>query len=160
MTGPQFRPAEAADLEAIMELENRVFASDAWSREAMAGELSSPHTTYIVAVDDDAAVIAYAGLLAPSGSTDADIQTIAVAADVRRRGLGRALMLRLMDVARERGAAALFLEVRADNSSARRLYSSLGFEAIGVRPRYYQPGDVDATVMRASLPVTQPEVMA
>ena len=43
--------------------------------------------------------------------------------------------------------AELFLEVRADNPIAQALYDSLGFEQIGVRPRYYQHG-VDAVLMR------------
>jgi len=42
----------------------------------------------------------------------------------------------------------VFLEVRADNPSAEGLYLSEGFEEIGRRPRYYQPDDVDAIVMR------------
>lgn len=147
----RLRPAHADDLDAIMALEASTFATDAWSRDAMAAELASPHTVYLVAIGADDAVIGYAGLLAPSASHDADIQTIAVAPPARRRGLGRALMRRLMDAARDRGATAVFLEVRADNPGAQALYRSLGFEELGVRPRYYQPGGVDAVVMRAPL---------
>jgi ribosomal protein S18 acetylase RimI-like enzyme len=44
----------------------------------------------------------------------------------------------------------VFLEVRAGNEVAQRLYASLGFERIAVRPRYYQPGGEDAWVMRRS----------
>jgi ribosomal-protein-alanine N-acetyltransferase len=43
------------------------------------------------------------------------------------------------------------LEVRADNAPARKLYDSKGFEVLSVRRRYYQPGDVDAQVMRLTL---------
>jgi ribosomal-protein-alanine N-acetyltransferase len=43
------------------------------------------------------------------------------------------------------------LEVRADNEPARKLYDSNGFEVLTVRRRYYQPGDVDALVMRRRL---------
>jgi ribosomal-protein-alanine N-acetyltransferase len=46
------------------------------------------------------------------------------------------------------------LEVRADNEPARRLYAARGFELVNVRRRYYQPGDVDAQVMRLALEVT------
>ena len=45
----------------------------------------------------------------------------------------------------------MFLEVRADNPVAQALYASEGFEAVGRRPRYYQPDDVDAIVMRLEL---------
>ena len=65
-------------------------------------------------------------------------------------------MLSLIDEARQRGASEIFLEVRADNPGAQALYESLGFEGIAIRPRYYQPDDVDAIVMRLSIP--EPEV--
>jgi ribosomal-protein-alanine N-acetyltransferase len=43
------------------------------------------------------------------------------------------------------------LEVRADNTAAHRLYERSGFELLTVRRKYYQPGDVDAHVMRLHL---------
>ena len=64
-------------------------------------------------------------------------------------------MLALIAETRRRGARELFLEVRADNPGAQTLYRELGFEEIGVRPRYYQPDGVDAIVMR--LAVQNPE---
>ncbi len=57
----------------------------------------------------------------------------------------------LVQRARADHAAYLLLEVRADNEPARKLYESRGFELLTVRRRYYQPGDVDAHVMRLSL---------
>ena len=43
------------------------------------------------------------------------------------------------------------LEVRADNPAARALYAGAGFEQLSMRRRYYQPGDVDALVLRKRL---------
>jgi ribosomal-protein-alanine acetyltransferase len=155
---PSIRRATLGDLDAIMDLESSTFGSDAWSRGTMRAELVSPHGYYLVAEttpDDaegsrhpDAAIAGYAGLLAPAGSAQADIQTIAVAPEARRRGLGRALVVALLDEARSRAAHEVFLEVRADNPNARDLYTSLGFEQIAVRPKYYQPDGVDAQIMR------------
>ena len=45
-------------------------------------------------------------------------------------------------------AGEVLLEVRADNDAAARLYALFGFDRIGVRRGYYQPGRVDAVVMR------------
>jgi len=159
---PSIRRATVDDLDAIMELETSTFVSDAWSRGTMRDELASVHGYYLVAeaaagpAEIDAGesrhpLLGYAGLLAPAGSGQADIQTIAVAPDARRHGLGRALVVALLDEARARQAGEVFLEVRADNPHARALYESLGFEQIAVRPRYYQPDGVDAHIMRLGL---------
>jgi ribosomal-protein-alanine acetyltransferase len=135
------------DLDAIMALEESVFPTDAWARDVMAAELAGPHGHYLAAIDGER-LVGYAGLLAPRGSGQADIQTIAVAADARGHGIGRALVDALLREAADRDAREVFLEVRADNPVARALYASVGFEQIAVRPRYYQPDGVDAIVMR------------
>jgi ribosomal-protein-alanine acetyltransferase len=147
------RRATPADVEAIMAIETATFDHDAWSTESMLSELESDHTFYLVALDPahPDALAGYAGLLAPSGSPEADIQTIAVEPSARRHGLGREFMVRLIAEAVSRGASEVFLEVRADNPPARALYDSLGFEQIAVRKRYYQPDNVDAQVLRLVL---------
>lgn len=147
MTAAELRDAVAGDLDAIMALEVSTFTTDAWSRDAMAAELAASHTRYVVAVAD-AAIVGYAGLSAPPGAGQADIQTIAVDAAHRGVGLGARLLQRLLDEAAARGVGEVLLEVRADNPVAQRLYERHGFASIAVRPRYYQPDDVDAIVMR------------
>ena len=151
MTAYALRPATPADLEAIMALETSVFVTDAWSPSMMRAELTGPHSFYLVA-ERDGAVVGYGGLRAVHGAQDADIQTIAVAPDARRAGLGRALMVAMIEEATRRGTRDVFLEVRADNPPAQTLYRSLGFEQLAVRPGYYQPDGVDALVMRLTLP--------
>ena len=155
------RAAAPADLDAIMLIENRSFPTDAWSTETMAAELASPHGQYFVDEHEEE-VIGYGGVRALQGSPDADIQTIALLSEYRGQGRGRELLRALLAVARDRGAREVFLEVRADNPSAAGLYLAEGFEEIGRRPRYYQPDDVDAIVMRRDLrrhplPADEPE---
>ncbi|WP_309712261.1 ribosomal protein S18-alanine N-acetyltransferase [Pseudolysinimonas sp.] len=149
------RRALPADLEAIMAIETAMFVSDAWSPAMMAAEIEGAHGYYLVAQAEDGGVDGYAGLQAPQGSGQADIQTIAVVERARRRGLGRTLMLALLNEARRRGATEVFLEVRADNPGAQALYVSLGFAEIAVRPNYYQPDGVDALIMRLVVPDPQ-----
>jgi len=154
-----FRPATVEDLGALMHLETTTFVTDAWSSDAMRGELTSRHGWYVVAVDEaDDAILGYAGLSCPRGMHAADVQTIAVAESARGRGIGRALLTRLVAEAHARAAREVLLEVRADNPVAQALYSSLGFEPIAVRPHYYQPDDVDAVVMRVALGEAPPAV--
>jgi [ribosomal protein S18]-alanine N-acetyltransferase len=156
MTEPEwhFRRATVADLDSIMLLESSIFENDAWSAESMRGELLNRHCYYLVGfrAETPNRIDGYAGLLAPSRSKDADIQTIGVAPASRRSGLGRALVQNLVAEAQARGAAEVFLEVRADNPGAQSLYRGLGFTELGIRPKYYQPDNVDAVMMRLSLP--------
>ena len=91
----------------------------------------------------------YAGV--DHGGDVADIMTVAVAPGRRGQGDGDRLVETLLERARARGAGAAMLEVRADNPAALGLYRRHGFEEISVRRRYYQPGDVDAVVMRRRL---------
>lgn len=140
------REATLDDLDAVWAIEQAVFGAEAWSREMMRDELVGSHRHYAVLSGADGAVHGYAGLLVVG--SDGDIQTIAVEPGSRGGGHGRRLMEALLAEARRRGARRVFLEVRADRPVARGLYASLGFEEIAVRPRYYQPDDVDAVVMQ------------
>lgn len=144
------RTATPDDLEAIMALERASFVNDAWSEAMMREELASRHSRY-VADEEAGRLVGYAGLRAPAGAKDADIQTIAVAEAARGRGRGRALLEALLSEASARRASDVFLEVRADNPVAEKLYASEGFVEVGRRPRYYQPDDVDAIVMKLDL---------
>ncbi|WP_445996382.1 ribosomal protein S18-alanine N-acetyltransferase [Okibacterium fritillariae] len=154
----QLRRATLDDVAAIMAIETSVFETDAWSDEMMRADVASPHTYYVVAFHPETpdAIDGYAGFLAPAGSRDGDVQTIAVAEHARRRGLGRVLMGALLGEARRRRVSEVFLEVREDNPVAQGLYDSLGFVPIAVRPHYYQPDDVAAVVMKLTVPEPQP----
>ncbi|MFD6700763.1 MULTISPECIES: ribosomal protein S18-alanine N-acetyltransferase [unclassified Microbacterium] len=155
------RAATTADLDAIMLIEQRSFPTDAWSPEMMAAELASPHGRYFVDVEPATGsaaqsagaevVVGYGGVRALRGSADSDIQTIALDAEHRGSGRGRALLRTLLAEAAERGATSVFLEVRADNPVAEGLYLSEGFAEIGRRAGYYQPDDVDAVIMKLDL---------
>ncbi len=144
------RTAIGDDLGAIMTLERASFPTDAWSESLMAAELASPHGRYLVDVEAGR-VVGYGGVRAVRGAADADIQTIAIAEAARGAGRGRALLRALLGEARECGAREMFLEVRADNPVAEALYASEGFVEIARRPRYYQPDDIDAVVMKLDL---------
>jgi [ribosomal protein S18]-alanine N-acetyltransferase len=137
----------AADLPGVLALEHALFPEDAWSEETFRAELADRSGTrhYLVA-EEAGEIIGYAGLAAAGGQ--GDVQTIGVQEGRWGLGIGSAMLNALIDEAAARGCGEVFLEVRADNARAQRLYERFGFERVGVRKRYYQPSGVDAIVMR------------
>jgi len=152
---PLLRAMRWWDVHAVHALEVRLFDPDQWPPEVFWSELAADRW-YVVA-EADGEVVGYAGL-AVAGS-QADVQTVAVSPDAQGRGLGRLLVDALLAEASRQGATGVLLEVRADNPAAIHLYERIGFERIAVRRRYYQPGDIDAHVMRLR-PVPAPAVDA
>jgi ribosomal-protein-alanine N-acetyltransferase len=75
------------------------------------------------------------------------INNFAVRSGHRRRGIGAALLERVLAEARLRQANAAFLEVRSGNHAAQALYEKSGFRAIARRANYYSDPREDAVVM-------------
>ena len=139
------------DIEPVLELEHELFPEDAWSAGMFWSELAharGPQATrrYVVAEDGSGRLVGYAGLAATGDL--ADVQTIAAARDQWGTGLGARLLTDLLRAATAFECAEVLLEVRVDNTRAQKLYERFGFEPIGFRRGYYQPGNVDALVMR------------
>lgn len=82
---------------------------------------------------------------------EAEIVTLAVMPEARRRGLGARLLRAAMAEAARRGATKVFLEVDVANVAAKALYETVGFAEVGLRRKYYANGS-DALIMRAELP--------
>jgi len=80
-----------------------------------------------------------------------EILNLGVTLSARRRGIGTALVRRLLEDFGRRGVVSAFLEVRESNLPAQQLYESFGFAAVGRRPRYYQRPMEDAVVLRAAI---------
>ena len=152
----QIRDLTEAYIGAVYQLEKKIFKSDAWSKQNLIADSQASHTHYFVA-EENQEVVGYAGLSSPPGSFQADINTIAIAESHRRQGLARQLVERMIHMATRNGAENMFLDVRADNLSAIKLYESFSFDQIDVRKNYYQPAGVDALVMRKR--ISQPLVM-
>ena len=144
------REARWTDVPALAALELELFPDAAWSEATWWTELAGrPRRDYVV-VDDAEGVVGYAGL--DHGGDVADLMTVGVARRARGLHLGQRLLDELERRAGARDTASLVLEVRADNTAARALYEDSGYEVLSTRQRYYQPGDVDALVMRKLLP--------
>jgi len=114
-----------------------------WTEEIFNDELSAENRTYLVA--EDGALCGFGGVMLVGD--EAHITNLLVAPEHRGQGIGRRLMIRLIEAAIDEGARHLTLEVRSENEAARSLYSGLGLAPVGMRPGYYD--DDDALIMWA-----------
>jgi ribosomal-protein-alanine N-acetyltransferase len=145
MTDVRLRPMRLADLPAVMELEEELFAPDTWTVSMYRDELSRTDTRHYLVAADGERVVGYAGLIAYAD--EAHVATIGVTGERQGEGIG-ALLLDALLAEADRRSPVVLLEVRADNEVAQGLYRRRGFAEIGRRPRYYQPSNTDAVVMR------------
>ncbi len=78
---------------------------------------------------------------------EAHIASLATHPEFRRQGIAKQLLVKALDNAYAEGARTAFLEVRASNEAARRMYQKFGFEEVGRRERYYKDNNEDAILM-------------
>ncbi len=135
--------------EELASLHKRCFVTPApWDAASFAGFLADQLAFLLV--EGEAGF-----LLGRTVAGEAELLTIAVAPEARRRGLGRKLMARFIYQAQLRGAERTFLEVAADNPAAIALYESCGFRQAGTRRGYYRTPTgqrIDALVLARDLP--------
>ncbi|MBU6444289.1 MAG: GNAT family N-acetyltransferase [Alphaproteobacteria bacterium] len=127
------RTVASADASLLAGLHAACFA-EGWSAAAISGLLSAPGAFAFLGEIEG---IAAGFVLARTAADEAEILTLAVAPDFRRRGLARALLRAAAAEAAKRRAAVLFLEVDSENIAARELYDALGFAEVGRRGAYY-----------------------
>jgi ribosomal-protein-alanine N-acetyltransferase len=90
-------------------------------------------------------IIGFAGLWMLAG--EAHITNIAVRTKHRRRGIGEALLIGIIELAVKLEAHLITLEVRASNREAQKLYAKYGFVRVGQRRGYYTDNREDAVLM-------------
>ena len=135
------RPAEAADLPALIRIERECFPNAPWSEKDLAADECT------VAVLDGRIVgflVSRQTLPEAQGElAEREILNLAVSPEFRRQGIGTALIRHELQ-----RRAIHFLEVRESNVTARALYRKLGFKEIARRPEYYESPVETAIVMR------------
>jgi len=118
-------------------------APDAWSREVLGPQLGLPGVFALLHSSGGMILVRVA-------ADEAEILTLAVAPEVRRGGIAKALLRETAMIAGAMGAAAIFLEVSVANRAARAAYAQAGFKPIGRRHHYYSDRS-DALVFRLGL---------
>lgn len=145
---PLLRPMFEEDVEAVMAIELQNYPYP-WTAGIMRDCLRVRYSCWVL--EEDEQIIGYAFLAAGAG--EAHVLNVSIAQACQGRGLGRMLMLHLLERARSLGVDTVFLEVRPSNHVAVRLYESLGFNQAGLRRNYYpaENGHEDALVMALAL---------
>ena len=145
----QVREATRADVPAVVDLELESFPTDAWTADYLTytvdGEMP---TTRLLVAEVDGVVVAHA--IVSIVFEVAELQRIAVATDLRRRGIAGALLGGVVALACGEGVERMLLEVREENAGALAFYERAGFTEIDRRPRYYRDGSA-AIVMELPL---------
>ena len=148
MTGaesiPGIRQWQPEDLEDILEIEVRSFQTP-WSRQAFEEELFTNELACYLVLSYENRIVGYAGMWMILD--EAHVTNVALRPECRGRGWGTLLMEALLDLARQRGASCMTLEVRPSNIVALALYESFGFVRKGIRPGYYSDTGEDALIM-------------
>ena len=135
----RIRRATINDLAALVELENASFASDRLNARQWRHHLQSL-SAYVLVAANEHQLVGGAVLFFRGGTRVARLYSIAIAREMRGRGLGALLLVAGERVARRRGCQRLRLEVRTDNDAARRLYESHGYRRLAVLDAYYEDG--------------------
>ncbi|MED3548831.1 ribosomal protein S18-alanine N-acetyltransferase [Cytobacillus praedii] len=143
-----FRFMDINDVDDILKIEHESFTLP-WSKEAFLNELTTNQYALYIGLEEDGKVIGYCGVWIVVD--EAQITNVAILPEFRGRKLGEALMRQAMEVASERGARTMSLEVRVSNSIAQSLYRKLGFQNGGIRKNYYSDNQEDALVMWVNL---------
>jgi ribosomal-protein-alanine N-acetyltransferase len=135
-------------LDRVVAIEKAVHAHP-WTRGNFADSIEAGYQCWVA--HRDAALVGYVIVMIEAG--EAHLLNLSIAPGWQRRGLGGELTRFCIKLARDGGAARIFLEVRPSNTAARALYGSHGFEEIGVRRDYYPgpEGREDALVMELAL---------
>jgi len=122
----------------IVNIERAVFA-DPWVGTAFERELTNSFSRCFTALDQEGRVVGY--LVYWAVKPEFHILNIAVRPDMKRRGIGRLFMNRVLSDALKDEADFLALEVRPSNTAARSLYARYGFVTIGYKKGYYTDGE-------------------
>lgn len=139
------RIAKSSDLDDIYDLDVQTFAMP-WSKEALSYDILENDNAFVIVAEYEGEFAGYADIW--TVLDEADLNSIAVIVDFRRKGIGDAIMLAMTEMLSANGVATINLEVRVSNMPAIKLYKKYGFNECGVRPGYYLDNGEDALIMK------------
>jgi [ribosomal protein S18]-alanine N-acetyltransferase len=146
------------DLDGVLDVDRLSFPCS-WTREMYDQELRHKEVAFLAVLRTP--TVSVAGYCAFRVVADElQINNVAVRPELRGAGYGRALVAFALRHASLAGARNAYLEVRRSNLVAQRLYASMGFGQVGVRPGYYTSPVEDALVMRRDVRILEHDPVA
>jgi ribosomal-protein-alanine acetyltransferase len=140
------RSATPDDIPAILTLERAARSAAHWT-ESTYHEVFAPEAPARIAILlENESHGTWGFVIARLTSGECELENIAVAPGLQRKGAGTQLIQSLIAAARERSAHSIHLEVRDSNNAARAFYEKCGFANTGRRPKYYSRPQEDAVL--------------
>ncbi len=145
MTSLELRRLTSEFLPAVLALDQLCFGG-LWTLEGYQRELESPNSDLLILVAHGSSHVLGLGCLWAI-LDEAHLTIVAVHPNYQRLGFGQAILLALLQSARQRGLERATLEVRISNQSALNLYQKFDFREAGRRKRYYPDTGEDASIL-------------
>ena len=123
----------------LQEIEDEIFTT-AWPSETINQKINNKEFKYWTFKEDEK-IVAYLGIQFINDFIE--ILGIGVIEEFRNRGIAKQLMNELMDYFNKSTYIKILLEVRESNSTAKNLYTNLGFIKVSKRKNYYKNEDAD-----------------
>ncbi|MGA9335277.1 MAG: GNAT family N-acetyltransferase [Rudaea sp.] len=139
LSSTHVRRADAVDLDALVDLEQRVFKTDRISRVQFRRHLDSD-SAHVLVCSEAGRLLGDAVLFLRRGSRVARLYSLVISPLARGRGLGRALLSAAERCALRHRCTRLRLEVQVENTAAIALYENAGYVRFDRRRRYYEDG--------------------
>lgn len=141
----QIRPASLADVDAIYEIESKVFYSG-WTRNNISSELVNNRNTEGYILECEGNIIGY--YFGWHICEESSLNNLAIHPDAQGLGLASVLMRHFLNKAQEHNTKETYLEVSTLNKKAIALYEKFGFTIVGLRENYYEKAHEDAYIMK------------
>jgi len=148
MSEIQIRPMNLDDIEKVMDIELASFTSP-WKEKSFRMELTENRFASYYVIANEEEVFGYCGLWVIFD--EAQITNIAILPKHRGNQYGEQLFAYVLQMAKDKGANKLTLEVRVSNIVAQKLYRKYGLVPVGVRKNYYVDNQEDALLMWVKL---------
>lgn len=137
------KPLTEEYVDQVCVLEEEAFSMP-WHKESFMEMIQNPDACYLVCLIDEE-VVASCGLRNIVG--DGEITNVVTKDTMRSKGIGKKMLLQLLEEGTKMGVEAFTLEVRTSNDAAIHLYESLGFVTEGIRKNFYEEPTEDALIM-------------